>query len=172
MSDRNAGELNVKNTSEHDAKNFQKNIKETENIGIKLSETNKDSSLLTQINSYDKKKTESFIDCITDELVQQKLLNGILRNTEIENISDENLTKITEFVSDNNIDDQINKIENIYTELQDILIENDELKNKSEKIIKLEEDNIDLANKMKDLKSLKFKIADFLDKRGIVSIYS
>ena len=42
MSDRNAGELNVKNTSEHDAKNFQKNIKETENIGIKLSETNKD----------------------------------------------------------------------------------------------------------------------------------
>ena len=105
-------------------------------------------------------------------MVQQKLLNGILRNTEIENISDENLTKITEFVSDNNIDDQINKIENIYTELQDILIENDELKNKSEKIIKLEEDNIDLANKMKDLKSLKFKIADFLDKRGIVSIYS
>tara|TARA_Y100000992_G_C21270421_1_gene496452 strand:- start:2065 stop:2559 length:495 start_codon:yes stop_codon:yes gene_type:complete len=127
----------------------------------------KDANIMEQMVSYDKDITNTLIDQLNEEYLEQTKINQILKEKDY----DDSVKEIEEFIEKNEkeIEEQVLNLENIYNSLKYIVKENKELQeDKSTYKDLLQDDKTkDVAQNMKKLKSLKSNILLFLQQNGI-----
>lgn len=124
-------------------------------------------NILDQIASYSQTTTENFIYLLKQEYESQKKINTLLKNEDHKS----NITNIQNFIKRNSleIDSQLNKLNNITSDLKNIIIENKHLENDENKYKTIldSKESIDIANKLRDIKKTKEEINSFLGETGI-----
>lgn len=152
------------------SKNNNKINKDIDDFTKQLTTLDKDASIMNQLPSYNIKETDYFINNLETELDQQKTLNMILENKDF----DGQINNIKKFIDDNSstIDTQLNNLKYISNNIQEIVKKNQQLqKNKMElKDTLNSQEYINIANKLREIKTEKEKIKHFLQKNGIISL--
>ena len=136
---------------------------------LNLIDNNNKTNLLDQLPSYNFNENSLFINNLKTELDQQKTLNMILENKDLNT----NINNIKKFTKENSskINNQLNEIKTVSKSLQDIIIKNNQLKEEHQELIEIENgpEYNEIANNMKELKRQKENIKNFLEKMGIIS---
>jgi len=130
---------------------------------------NNSSNILNIIPTYNQSSLEGTIIDLKRELKEQKQVNELLKSSDFTKKSE----KILNFVNRNEveIDNQIERLNEVIVDLKLIINENQELENDAEKFGELIEssDCIRVADKLLKLKALKRDIQLFLEESGMVS---
>ena len=134
-----------------------------------LSNTPPPADILDQLASYNKEDLTIFINDMNKKLDEQRQLNKVLTS---ENVQD-NIQHIQNFL-DENVDDimtQVDELSSIKDALIKIVKENKALRQEEEDLQSLvdTEECIQIANKLRDVKSLKNSLHSFLLQQGIIS---
>lgn len=128
-------------------------------------------NIFDQIPSYDYVDTQIFLENISKELEQQKSLNKLLLSNE-ETVKT-HVEKIKAFSEANSskVQEQLNQLNSIYSELKVLVQENATLKEKYSEISELSsnENYVLLARNIQELKKQKQDILDFLKKFKIIA---
>ena len=142
------------------------NEEKTKKKTIKI-QNEKEPNIMEQMVSYNKNITNTLIEQLNKEYLEQIEINKILKEKDY----DESVKEIEEFVENNkeNIEEQVLNLENVYILLKKVLKENNELQeDKDEYKELLEEEEVKkIAGNMKKLKSLKNSVMLFLQENGI-----
>jgi len=126
-------------------------------------------NILNVIPNYKHSNIESTISDLKRELKEQNEVNKILKSDDFEKKSEE----ILAFVNRNEaeLDDQLNRLSQIITELKIIVTENDNLEKEEDRFNNLIESPncIRVADKILKIKALKNDVALFLEDAGITT---
>ena len=125
--------------------------------------------ILDQLASYNKEELTHFINEMRKKLDEQRQLNKVLTS---ENV-DENIQHIQSFLQDN-VDEMMNQVDtlsSIKEELINLVKENKTLREEEEDLqsLVLSDECVRIANKLRDIKSLKNSLHSFLVQQGIIS---
>jgi uncharacterized Zn finger protein len=125
--------------------------------------------ILDQLASYNKEELTIFINDIKKKLEEQRQLNKVLTSENVE----ENIQNIQNFLDDN-VDDimtQVDELSSIKDTLIKIVKENKALREEEEDLQSLVDSKecVQIANKLRDIKSIKNSIHSFLLQQGIIS---
>lgn len=125
--------------------------------------------ILDQLASYNKEELTIFINDMKKKLNEQRQLNKVLTSENVQ----ENIQHIQNFLDDN-VDDmmsQVDELSSIKDALIKIVKENKALREGEEDLQSLveSEECIKIANKLRDIKSLKNSLHSFLLQQGIIS---
>ena len=124
-------------------------------------------NILDQLPSYNSYDTQVFIDTLTVEYDEQKLLNRMLTDEDVAGQSN----KVKNFVDKNsaNIQKELLNIKEISTKLETICQENKKLeseKQEFQELLQSQECN-EVAENLRKIKSMKQQILHFLDYTGL-----
>ena len=124
-------------------------------------------NILNAIPTYNHANIESTISDLKRELKEQKEVNNMLKGDKFDKKSED----IIAFVNRNEgeINDQLNRLSEIITELKIVVIENDNLEQNEEQFNLLIEtpECVRVADKLLKIKALKNDVALFLDNAGV-----
>lgn len=128
-------------------------------------------NIFDQIPSYDYVDTQIFLENISKELEQQKSLNKLLLSNEETVKSYVEKIKTFSEVNSSKVQDQLNQISSVYSELKTLVQQNAGLKEKYSEITELSsnENYVLLAKNIQELKKQKQDILDFLKKSQIIA---
>jgi len=120
--------------------------------------------ILDQIAAYSQAETENFYYKLKEDYTAQLKLNNILKK----NNYDENIKSIDNFIARNTteVDYQLERLTKLSTDFQNIVTENNTLKEEYINLIK-SESCINISKKLKEIKDIKEKLMIFLQKAGI-----
>ena len=123
--------------------------------------------LLTQLPSYNKSQTDNFIRNIENEVDEQKTLNRMLKDKEY-SIHMKSIKQFTEQMTPY-VCTQLDRVEEVYSGLKDIIKENEELKQERQELNEIVNSTEcrDIADKLRKLKSIKSQIKNFLGEKGL-----
>ena len=128
-------------------------------------------NVLDQLPSYNYVDTEIFINNVSKELDQQKIINELLQSNE-ETVKN-HVEKVKAFadVNASKVADQLQQLKSIATELKEIVGKNVSLKEKYTEVNQLStnEKYVALAKNIQDIKKQKQDILDFLKNFGIIA---
>jgi hypothetical protein len=128
-------------------------------------------NVLDQLPSYNYVDTEIFINNISKELEQQKIVNGLLLSNE--DVIKMHVDKVKTFADTNasKVAEQLQQLKSITTELKDVVGQNCELKSRYTEVNELSanEKYVELAKNIQDIKKQKQDIMDFLKKNAIIA---
>jgi hypothetical protein len=125
---------------------------------------NTTTDVMNQISSYSQEDVDTYTSLMVTELDTQTKLNKALQ----ENGYEDNIASIHNFIdnNENNISTQLEELAKVCDELKAIVKENKEMKSSYEEALSSEKcTNISL--KLKDIKTLRTTMQDFLSKAGI-----
>lgn len=152
-----------------DTKN-DKNQDDMEDFTKQLNMLEKDTNIMSQLPSYNIKDTDYFISNLENELDQQKTLQMILENKDF----DKQLKNIKTFIDNNSdkIDKQLENLKDLSGNIQNIVLENEKLQEEKSDLKEIlnSQQYKDIANKMREIKTEKEKIRNFLREKGIISL--
>ena len=124
-----------------------------------------DTNILDQIHGYQHNTNELLIGQLNDELIHQKKLNNMLKSENYKN----QIKDIQKFVStyEHDVVSQLENLEDIIQNLKPLCEENKQLENEKEDLneILYTDSCVQLANKMRKIKTLKGNILLFLQKQ-------
>jgi methyl-accepting chemotaxis protein len=124
--------------------------------------------LLDQFPSYNYSSTEDFINDLEEELSEQNTLNSLLKNNDVHN----NMDSLNEFINEygEKVNDQVLRLKEFNSRLKEVVTENRQLKDGLENYTSIADtvDYKELANNMRELKTLKKNVRHFLETQGIV----
>lgn len=125
---------------------------------------NTTTDIMNQISSYSQEDVDNYTTLLKTELDTQKKLNNALQ----ENGYEDNISSINKFIdnNENNINIQLEELANICDELKAIVKENKEMKSSYEEALSSEK-YTNISIKLKDIKTLRLNMQDFLSKAGI-----
>lgn len=125
---------------------------------------NTTTDIMNQISSYSQEDVDNYTILLKTELDTQKKLNNALQ----ENGYEDNISSINKFIdnNENNINIQLEELANICDELKAIVKENKEMKSSYEEALSSEK-YTNISIKLKDIKTLRLNMQDFLSKAGI-----
>lgn len=125
---------------------------------------NTTTDVMNQISSYSQEDVDNYTSLMRTELDTQKKLNKALQ----ENGYEDNIASIHNFIerNGNNIDYQLEELTKVCDELKQVVDENNEMKSSYEDILSSEK-CMNISKKLKDIKSLRMEMQDFLSKAGI-----
>jgi predicted transcriptional regulator len=120
--------------------------------------------VMNQISSYSQEDVDNYTSLMRTELDTQKKLNKALQ----ENGYEDNIDSIHNFIerNGNNVDYQLEELTKVCDELKQVVDENNEMKSSYEDILSSEK-CMNISKKLKDIKSLRMEMQDFLSKAGI-----
>ena len=127
-------------------------------------------NILNTIPTYNHSNIESTISNLKQELKEQKEINKLLKAENFDKKSED----IIAFVNRNEgeIDNQLNRLSEIITELKLVVNENDNLEQNEEQFNLLIEtpECVRVADKLLKIKALKNDVALFLDNAGVTPL--
>ena len=125
---------------------------------------NTTTDVMNQISSYSQEDVDNYTSLMRIELDTQKKLNIALQ----ENGYEDNIASIHNFIerNGNNVDYQLEELTKVCNELKQVVNENNEMKSSYEDILSSEKCK-NISKKLKDIKSLRMEMQDFLSKAGI-----
>lgn len=125
---------------------------------------NTTTDIMNQISSYSQEDVDNYTTLLKTELDTQKKLNNALQ----ENGYEDNISSINKFIdnNENNINIQLEELANICDELKAIVKENKEMKSSYEEALSSDK-YTNISIKLKDIKTLRISMQDFLSKAGI-----
>ena len=120
--------------------------------------------VMNQISSYSQEDVDNYTSLIRTELDTQKKLNKALQ----ENGYEDNIASIHNFIerNGNNVDYQLEELTKVCDELKQVVNQNNEMKSSYEDILSSDKCK-NISKKLKDIKSLRMEMQDFLSKAGI-----
>ena len=153
-----------------DTNKNDKNQDDMEDFTKQLNMLEKDTNIMSQLPSYNIKDTDYFINNLENELDQQKTLHMILENKDF----DKQLKNIKTFIDNNSdkIDKQLENLKYLSNNIQNIVVENEKLQEEKSDLKEIlnSQQYKDIANKMREIKTEKEKIRNFLREKGIISL--
>ena len=153
-----------------DTNKNDKNQDDMEDFTKQLNMLEKDTNIMSQLPSYNIKDTDYFINNLENELDQQKTLQMILENKDF----DKQLKNIKTFIDNNSdkIDKQLENLKYLSNNIQNIVVENEKLQEEKSDLKEIlnSQQYKDIANKMREIKTEKEKIRNFLREKGIISL--
>ena len=153
-----------------DTNKNDKNQDDMEDFTKQLNMLEKDTNIMSQLPSYNIKDTDYFINNLENELDQQKTLQMILENKDF----DKQLKNIKTFIDNNSdkIDKQLENLKDLSGNIQNIVLENEKLQEEKSDLKEIlnSQQYKDIANKMREIKTEKEKIRNFLREKGIISL--
>tara|TARA_Y100000389_G_scaffold155765_1_gene156504 strand:- start:1720 stop:2166 length:447 start_codon:yes stop_codon:yes gene_type:complete len=128
-------------------------------------------NLIQELPSYSVNDTQSFIKKMNKELEQQKTINQILKSDDMEIVK--HIEYIKKFAKDfsPNIENQLNEITKLSNLLQNIIIENDKLKNtrsELDEIYNNKEYKL-IAKNLNEIKLQKKTLISFLENMNVTT---
>ena len=128
-------------------------------------------NLIQELPSYSVNDTQSFIKKMNKELEQQKTINQILKSDDMEIVK--HIEYIKKFAKDfsPNIQNQLNEIKKLSNLLQNIIIENDKLKNtrsELDEIYNNKEYKL-IAKNLNEIKLQKKTLISFLENMNVTT---
>lgn len=124
-------------------------------------------NILDQISSYNSTQTDILLQEVNNEIIDQKQINNILKQKNFES----NDKEISNFVKENSlkINNQLENMENLFTELTTIYEQNQILHQQQDSLLNTidDEDTKAVASNLRKLKTLKNDILHFLYETGI-----